>query len=232
MNIYKNPAFPNGAAVFQSTSKLVPFCSYLGLIFAFSHNPVLWRNAGPGQLCVLSRPSCVDLTRQSQTCWRQPPDVIHSPRRALWALAAGPPPPPLLPSCGGEERSNRRSESPLVIRHCHSGRVEGSKPRPLLASADALWRNEDTLLSKHSRNLCNEERAAWLDENEYKPTQRLSSVTPQVYITVNKSLTVSGKSRKLRWWTLNTSADIFQRFKKLQHFEILSKKKKKSCSLN
>lgn len=94
MNIYKNPAFPNGAAVFQSTSKLVPFCSYLGLIFAFSHNPVLWRNAGPGQLCVLSRPSCVDLTRQSQTCWRQPPDVIHSPRRALWALAAGPPPPP------------------------------------------------------------------------------------------------------------------------------------------
>lgn len=63
----------------QSTSPLFLFGSY----FPFSHNPVLWRNAGSRQLCVLSRPSCVDLTRQSQTCWRQPPYVIHSPQRSL-----------------------------------------------------------------------------------------------------------------------------------------------------
>lgn len=231
MNIYKNPAFPNGAAVFQSTSKHRPVLLLFGSYFRLFSQSCFVEECRPGPaVCPIP----------AQLCWSNAPvpDMLapasrrhpFTPTRTLGS-GSRPASSPLLPSCGGEERSNRRSESPLVIRHCHSGRVEGSKPRPLLASADALWRNEDTLLSKHSRNLCNEERAAWLDENEYKPTQRLSSVTPQVYITVNKSLTVSGKSRKLRWWTLNTSADIFQRFKKLQHFEILSKKKK-SCSLN
>lgn len=100
----------------QFTSKHVPFCSYLGLIFPFSHNPVLWRNAGLSQLCVLSQPSCVDLTRQSQTCWRQPPDVIHSPRRALPSLADSPPSP--VHQRRGEQR--RRSEIRLADRLCHS----------------------------------------------------------------------------------------------------------------
>lgn len=56
----------------------------------FSHNPVLCRNAALSQLCVLSQPSCVDLTRQSQTCWRQPPDVIHSPPAPSPPRADGP----------------------------------------------------------------------------------------------------------------------------------------------
>ncbi|KAI9528863.1 hypothetical protein NQZ68_017463 [Dissostichus eleginoides] len=63
-------------------------------------------NAGLSQLCVLSRPSCVDLTRQSQTCWRQPPDVIHSPRRALPSLADGPP----SPVHHQRDKKHRRSE--------------------------------------------------------------------------------------------------------------------------
>lgn len=64
----------------------VLFWSY----FPFSHNPVLWRNAPLRQLCVLFHPSCVDLTRQSQTAWRQSPDVIHSPAptRPSWQTPA------------------------------------------------------------------------------------------------------------------------------------------------
>ncbi|GAA6102862.1 uncharacterized, partial [Tachysurus ichikawai] len=42
-------------------------------------------NALAAQLCVLARSSCVDLTRDSQTAWRQPRDVTHSRSPAFFA---------------------------------------------------------------------------------------------------------------------------------------------------
>lgn len=109
-----------------------------GLIFPFLTILFLWRNAPSRQLSVLSLPSCVDLTRQPQTAWRQPPYVIHSPAPTrlsgnrpaltepgtssrLWALSlkcaikpALPPPP-----C-----------TSMGFRSCQSARPDESHPPP------------------------------------------------------------------------------------------------------
>ncbi|KAG7328577.1 hypothetical protein KOW79_008521 [Hemibagrus wyckioides] len=46
--------------------------------FIVKLSPRPGQNALAAQLCVLARSSCVDLTRDSQTAWRQPRDVTHS----------------------------------------------------------------------------------------------------------------------------------------------------------
>lgn len=145
----------------------------MGLIFPFSHNPVLWRNAGLSQLCVLSRPSCVDLTRQSQTCWRQPPDVIHSPRRALPSLADGPPSP--VHHQRGEKQ--RRSEIRLADRACRSPTWIYA---PTLLSS-SLQLHSVKFRGKPSQirgNLCNDEHAntAWRRISSWKVTGKQCSV--------------------------------------------------------
>ncbi|KAJ7989239.1 hypothetical protein DPEC_G00317430 [Dallia pectoralis] len=51
----------------------------------------------PSASCVLFHPSCVDLTRRSQTAWRQAPDVTHSPSGAV-SQSPRPASSPLLPT--------------------------------------------------------------------------------------------------------------------------------------
>lgn len=179
---------------FQFTSKHVPFCSYLGLIFPFSHNPVLWRNAGLSQLCVLSQPSCVDLTRQSQTCWRQPPDVIHSPRRALPSLADSPPSP--VHQQRGELR--RRSEIWLADRFCHS------TTRPIPSSHVWLEKIKENL-SKYpvTRMMSTETWAGQL------MTGKISGKLSHCLLTANKWLFM--KTQTTKYFTLLAKLDRFNK---------------------